>query len=200
MNRLSHRAALLPVCAVLLLAAIAVPAYADVAATAASSAVAAGAPASVVLTQPATVATVPYGDYIVGIAQTIEPWVITIVTSLVGFLVSRFFPLARLFLTDKVVESALQKWLDYGLNAVQGAAAGKKLDVDTGSAVLAQAVNRALDRATLSKQGQILLDKAGGPAEVATKLFRLLHLDETGSDTVLTQVLSDLRAAGHLKA
>ncbi|MCJ2098924.1 hypothetical protein [Methylobacterium sp. E-046] len=156
--------------------------------------------AAEVVTKGDTAVIVPVGEYVTAAAQTAEPVVVTILTTIVGFLLTKFFPLARLFLTDRVVEAALTKWMDYGINAVAGAAKGKTLDVDIGSAVLSQAVNRALDRAELSKQGKILLDKAGGPAEIAAKLFRMLHLDEHGSDAILAKVLADLRAAGQLKA
>jgi hypothetical protein len=128
------------------------------------------------LAAEATTVTLPYGDWIAGLAglaaQVLAPVLIAAATGLVAVLP---WPL-RLFLTASLVERLARNALDFALNEVEGAARGRALTVDLGRAVLARAVGRAVAQAP-----GWLLEAAGGPVGIAEKVFRLLHLEPAAS-------------------
>lgn len=68
-------------------------------------------------------------------------------------------------------DQLFQKAIDYGLNAVAGAAKGKVLTVDVGNAVLAEAAQYVLDNAP-----GWLVKWLGGPEQIVKKLFARLNL------------------------
>lgn len=139
------------------------------------------------------VASLPYGDWVVALLQVVGPLAILVLTFAVRTVISKLLPIGGAFITDKFVESTVEKWVDYGINATAGAMKGKKLDVDTGSMVLANALNRAADRANASKLGENLMKWAGGPEEVANKIFRKLDLTDGASTEMVTEAVQDLR-------
>lgn len=69
------------------------------------------------------------------------------------------------------VDQILQKAIDYGVNAVEGASKGKVLEVDVGNVVLARAVQYVLDNAP-----KWLQDWMGGPEQIVQKIFARLNL------------------------
>ena len=126
--------------------------------------------------EAATTVAIPYGDWIVGLAQlaaqVLLPLLLTAATGLVAVLP---WPV-RLFLTAGLVERLARNAVDFALNEVEGAAKGRTLSLDLGRAVLARAVGRAVAQAP-----GWLLEAAGGPTGIAEKVFRLLHLDPAAS-------------------
>lgn len=172
--------------ALALACALSSPAFADVAAMTTGG---------VTVAPAGGVAALPYGDWIVAFGQIIWPVIGLLLTLILNSLKSQLLPFVGAFISDKLVESTVQKWVAYGEHATDGAFAGKTYDVNTGSAVLATAVNRATDRANASAMGAKLLKWAGGPEEAAAKIFRALHLDQTGNISILKDVQADLRAA-----
>ncbi|UMY18563.1 hypothetical protein MMB17_04330 [Methylobacterium organophilum] len=78
----------------------------------------------------------------------------------------------RFLVTSTLVERLVRNATDYALNAVAGAARGRTLSVPIGSAVIAQAVQRALDQAPAW-----LVRAAGGETGLAEKVFRSLPLE-----------------------
>ncbi len=167
------------------------PALAD-AVTAAAPVVGVAPGVSVV---PATggIASVPFGDWIAVALQTIQPLAILLLTFAARTAISQLLPFASAFISDKLVESTVSKWVDYGINATEGAVKGKTLDVNTGSQVLATALNRATDRANASKLGERLMTWAGGPEEVANKIFRKLDLDPHAGIGMVTEAVQDMK-------
>ena len=126
-----------------------------------------------VITAPATAVVLPYGDWIVGAGQTVTAVLLPVLIAVIMGLLRSYVPVLGLFVSQTLVERLVRNAADYGLNAVAGAVKGQKLDVPTGSAVIAKAMQRAVDQAP-----GWLLEKAGGPKGVGEKVFRLLHLDE----------------------
>lgn len=120
--------------------------------------------------------TIPWGTWLVEVAQGLTALLLpALVAALVGLAARLPGPL-RLHVTAGLVERLARNAADYALNAVAGAARDRSLSVPLGSAVLAAAVQRAVDQAPAW-----LLDAAGGPRGIAEKVFRLLHLDEGAS-------------------
>jgi hypothetical protein len=68
-------------------------------------------------------------------------------------------------------DQLLQKAIDYGINAVQGAIKGKTLEVNVGNKVLAEAVQYVLDNAPAWLQAWM-----GGPEQIVKKIFARLNL------------------------
>ena len=119
---------------------------------------------------------VPWGDWIVaggGLASSILVPVLALAAT---WAIHAYVPLVGSFVSQALVERLVQNAAGYAQNAVAGAAKGRTLDVPTGSAVIAKAAQRAVDQAPAW-----LLREAGGPAGVAEKVFRALHLDETAT-------------------
>jgi hypothetical protein len=73
-------------------------------------------------------------------------------------------------------ERLIRNAVDYGLNAVEGAAKGKTLSVNVGSQVLAEAANYAM-----REGAPWLVKRLGGPEGIRQKVFRALELSEQAS-------------------
>lgn len=130
---------------------------------------------------PATAVILPYGDWIVAAGQMAGAVLVPVLSVVVMMAIRQVAPWATFFISDALVEKSLRKWLDYGVNSVKGAAPGGVYSVPVGSAVIAAALQRGVDRADASKIGKWIMDAAGGPAEAANKLFRMLKLDASAS-------------------
>jgi hypothetical protein len=86
------------------------------------------------------------------------------------------------------VELLLRNAVNYGINAVAGATKDKVLQVDVGSEVLAKALQYAVDNAP-----GWLLSWAGGPEQLAKKIWGRLNLGEGASDDVIPAALAVVR-------
>ena len=104
--------------------------------------------------------------------------------------VARLGRLAKLFITERLVEEIVRKWLDFGFAQTAEAVNGKSLSVAIGSAVMAASVNRAIKRADANAVSRWVLNGAGGAQELANKFVRMLPLDEgVSSQSVVAQGL-----------
>lgn len=71
-------------------------------------------------------------------------------------------------------EQLLGRAIDYGINVVYGASKGRELSVDVGNEVLKEAL-----RFTILHGGGWVAEFAGGPHELAQKIYARLNLPET---------------------
>lgn len=115
----------------------------------------------------------PWGDGLAALAQGLAALATPVLATVVAALVARILGPLRLLVTDALVERLVRNATDYALNAVAGAVRGRTLTVSLGSAVIARAVQRALDEAP-----GWLIRAAGGGEGVAAKVFRALPLEE----------------------
>lgn len=120
----------------------------------------------------ATTVVLPWGAWLVTLAETLQTVLSPILVALVTGLVARTMPLARYLISRSVVEGMVQRVTDYALNAVEGAAKGQVLTVPVGSAVIAAAVQRAVDTVP-----GFLIRAAGGLPGLAETVFRRLELE-----------------------
>jgi hypothetical protein len=121
--------------------------------------------------EPAAVA-VPIGDWIVAAAHLAAVILAPILLGAALRLLATLPVPVRLFVTERLVERLVVNARDYALNAVEGAAKGKALSIPVGSAVVAEAVQRAV-----SVGAPWLVREAGGEAGIAAKVFRVLDLE-----------------------
>lgn len=133
----------------------------------------AGTPAFAVETGTVVVA---WGDALVAGAQTLTSVLTPVLVAGAMASVARMAGPLRFLVTNTLVERLVRNATDYALNAVAGSVRGKTLTVTVGSAVLAKAVQRALDQAPAW-----LAEAAGGPSGLAEKIFRSLPLEEEAS-------------------
>lgn len=130
--------------------------------------------AEVVAAVPTTPAVIlPWGDWVVAIGQTLTAVLMPILVGLAGKAVYQVAPWARMFLTQARLEQMTKAVTDYALNATEGVVKGQALTIPVGSAVIAKAVQRAVDAAP-----KAVVSAAGGPNGVAELVFRTLHLEE----------------------
>ena len=132
--------------------------------------------AEAVITAPTTAVVVPYGNWIVEVGQTLSSVLIPALVALIMGVVGKLYPFLRLFVSASLVERLVRNVTDYALNAVAGAVKGQTLTAPVGSAVIAKAMQRAVDQAPAW-----LVQTAGGPAGIAEKVFRLLKLDDSAT-------------------
>lgn len=114
-------------------------------------------------------------------APTVASFAVTVLSGLASLLLARIGPVWLSGLLAGRIEIAVRTAVDYGLNAVEGAAKGQVLTIPVGSAVVAKALQRALD----STPGWIVR-LAGGPDELGARIFRSLDLE---SDSTAAKVL-----------
>ncbi|MCJ2132437.1 hypothetical protein [Methylobacterium sp. E-045] len=120
---------------------------------------------------------IPYGEYIVAGAQLVGSILVPLLTATIMALLAKFYPMARMLISEALVERTLRKWFDFGVNATAGAVKNSTVTVPIGSEIVANALQRAVNRADVNAVSKWTMDQAGGPEEVANKLFRLLKLD-----------------------
>ncbi len=121
-----------------------------------------------------TAALIPWGLYISELAGIVSTVLLPILVWVTMFAIRRVAPWVELVLTQARVESMVTNCMNWGLNAVQGAAKGKTLSVDLGSKVIAEAANRMLTSNTPQK----VIDSVGGAKGLAERVYRNLNLEE----------------------
>ena len=131
-------------------------------------------------TAASTVVSVPWGGWIsAGIEQIILPILATVLFGLLTW-TAKFLPASlRAYADSKntaAVEQLLQKAITFGLNKVEGAAAGQALSIPIGSAVLAQSAQYAIDHGPAW-----LLQWMGGEDGIRQKILARLPI-EPGAD------------------
>ncbi|WP_288587441.1 hypothetical protein [uncultured Methylobacterium sp.] len=147
--------------------------------------------AAEVATVGGTSVDLPWGAWLAAAMPSVASVAVTILGGVASAALAKLAPWATLFISQKRIEATIQTGLDYGINAVQGATKDAKLTVPVGSQVLAVALQRIID-STPSK----IVDAVGGPAEIAKRLFRAMHLDENSSAAlVLEPILARLTAS-----
>lgn len=132
----------------------------------------------------------PWGDWLVALAQTLQAVLTPMLIALVTGLIARFAPLLSYVVSRGVVEGMVARVTDYALNAVAGAAKGRVLTVPVGSAVIAAAVQRAADQVP-----GFVIRAAGGLPGLAERVFRRLDLEEGA--TAANTLAPALDAVGH---
>ena len=119
-----------------------------------------------------------YGQWVVAVAQMATDILVPLLTAVIMGVIAKFYPLARMVITETLVETTLQKWFDFGVNATAGAVRDETVSVPVGSRIVAAGLNRAAERANASSVSAWVFKQAGGPKEIAHKLFRKLKLEE----------------------
>lgn len=184
-----HRLAALAAAAMLAFAPIALHPAASYAQAAVTAPAAAVAPA--VAPQPATVivaadtkVSVPWGDW-VGQVLGLAASIIAVVLGGILTWAARLLPAwLRAFVTKErtdQVEQLLQHAIDWGLNAVAGAARGQTLEVNVGSQVVAEAAQYAVDHGP-----EKLVNWMGGAEGIKEKIIARIPLvpDATANEVL----------------
>jgi hypothetical protein len=137
-----------------------------------------------------TVVVFPWGAWILALSNAfLEAAAPVIVSFIVGFIATKY-PLLKSFISEKLVEDQVGKFVSYAENATAGSIKGAHLDVNVGQSVLGTAVARGMESANVNLLARKAVKWAGGPEGIAKKVFRRLNLNETASaETVLVPVL-----------
>lgn len=119
--------------------------------------------------------TIPYGSMISGGAETISAVLLTVLSAMLVY-AGKFLPgimgaVYRNFLM-KQAEQLLQRAVDYGINATKDATKGKTLDINVGSAVIANAAEYAT-----ASGWKFLIDWLGGQEGLKQKIFARIDLE-----------------------
>jgi hypothetical protein len=117
---------------------------------------------------------IPYGAWI----ETSAGAVATFILAVIGWLMRKLPASVVDILKTMKAEQLLAKAVDYGINAVAGATKGKTLTVNVGNAVVANAVQYAVDNAP-----GWLVKWLGGPEAIAAKIIARLNLEEAAAVT-----------------
>ncbi|TXN19221.1 hypothetical protein [Methylobacterium sp. WL19] len=132
----------------------------------------------------------PWGDGAIALAHLITAFLVPLAITAATAAVARIAGPLQVLITTSLVERLVRNVGDYAINAVAGAVRGRTLSVPVGSAVIAQAVQRALDQAPAW-----LVTASGGAEGLAEKVFRSLPLDEEATTgNTLPPALDTLRA------
>ncbi|WP_454813748.1 hypothetical protein [Labrys neptuniae] len=115
-----------------------------------------------------TAVSLPIGQWISDIGTV----VLAIAGGLIAWIVRKLPAQIAQIITTAQVDQMLTKAIGYAINAVEGATAGKTLNVNVGNAVLAQALNYVTVHAP-----QWLIEWLGGLDAIAQKIIARLNLD-----------------------
>lgn len=122
-----------------------------------------------------------WGPWVTAIAQMATEIIVPLASLAFVTWAYKTFPLASMFLREELVERTLRRWLDAGVAATREATKDSTLNVNVGSTVVANALQRGLDRADADKVSAYVWKTAGGPEEVAKKITRMLKLEPNAS-------------------
>ncbi|MBO1021483.1 hypothetical protein IPV08_16095 [Methylobacterium sp. SD274] len=145
---------------------------------------------------------IPYGEYVVAVSQLLGDILVPLLVAVIMGLLGKSYPMVRMLVSEALVERTVRKWFDFGVNATAGAMKDNTVTVPVGAEVVANALQRAVNRADVNAVSSWAMDQAGGPEEVAHKLFRMLKLNQGITvDAVVVPALaslSEIRAASHV--
>lgn len=140
--------------------------------------------------------TIPWGDWLTALLQPVSAVLVPLAAAAVTAGIARVAPWAASVLTRDRVETAIRAGVAYGQNAVAGAARGRTVSVDLGSAVVTAGARHVLATAPAH-----VVRSAGGVEGVAARIFRALPLDpQASAANVLNPALSRLRDEGFAPA
>jgi hypothetical protein len=145
-----------------------------------------------IVVTPSTSVTLTAAPWIELLREIIITAVIPAVSAVLIRAILKVYPWAALFLTQARVEQMANAVTEYAINAVPGAVKEGKLSINVGSAVIAKAVQRAVDAAPAKA-----LEAAGGEAGLAEIVFRKLNLEDGANEgNVLAPVVAQLPRSG----
>ncbi|MCJ2135359.1 hypothetical protein MKK69_15080 [Methylobacterium sp. J-026] len=140
--------------------------------------------------------TLPWGDWLTALLQPVSAVLVPLAAAAVTAGIARVAPWAASVMTRDRVEAAIRAGAEFGQNAVAGAARGRTVSVDLGSAVVAAGARHVLAHAPAR-----VVRTAGGAEGVAARIFRALPLDpQASAANVLAPALRQLREADRAPA
>ncbi|MCP1535487.1 hypothetical protein [Methylorubrum extorquens] len=126
----------------------------------------------------------PWGDWLDALAVSLREPILTILLPIIAAYIiqaiRKVYPWAALFLSQRRVEMMLEAAVDFGLNAVNGAAKGKTLSVNVAVPVIAKGTQYVIDTAPPA-----VIKAAGGADGIAARIFRKLDLDDHASEAAM---------------
>ncbi|OHV17191.1 hypothetical protein BK022_07165 [Methylorubrum extorquens] len=126
----------------------------------------------------------PWGDWLVALAVSLREPILTILLPIIAAYIiqaiRKVYPWAALFLSQRRVEMMLEAAVDFGLNAVNGAAKGKTLSVNVAVPVIAKGTQYVINTAPPA-----VIKAAGGADGIAARIFRKLDLDDHASEAAV---------------
>lgn len=126
------------------------------------------------LAQDSSTVTLPWGDWLSAILSEVILVAGTAATLLVTWALRYVPDTLKAYITEqhrKAAEQLIQRGIDYAINAVKDFATGKKLDVNVGSQVVAEALNYII------KHGpEWLITWLGGAGAIREKILARLEL------------------------
>jgi hypothetical protein len=142
-------------------------------------------------TTTVTTVTIPWGDWV----QVLLPLIGDIILMLLGLALTFAAtvlpkPVYRVLMMLRA-EQLLKRAVDYGLNATDRAAHGKKLEVSVANSVVYEAANYAVDAA------EDVVKWLGGETKLVKKLYARLDIEEdseilvAGNEAVSTKAPDD---------
>lgn len=123
---------------------------------------------------------IPIGDLAAQLAGTLAGAVTQVLLWFVLIISAKLPGPIASFIKAQLTEQLLSRAVDYGVNAVEGATKGKVLDVNTGNAVLNEALAYAV-----TQGAPWLIKWLGGPSGLVHRLVARIPLDETVSSDAL---------------
>lgn len=140
-----------------------------------------------------TILTFWWGQYVLALSNAFMEAAAPIIVAFVLGFIGKNYPLMKSFISEKVVEDQVAKFVAYAENAEAGVLKGAHLDVDVGRSVLGTTVARALECANVNVLARKAVKWAGGPEAIAKKVFRRLNLASTASaENVLVPILRQI--------
>lgn len=135
-----------------------------------------------------TAVILPWGQWVVAIAETAKEVLVPILIAVASWAVGKAPWWVSMWLTTQRVDRMVRLAADYAVNAVSGAAHDKAASFDVGSKLLKVGLERAL-----GSSPAWVLEAAGGPKGITERLFRTFRFDETVSDAnTLSPVIASL--------
>lgn len=126
-----------------------------------------------------TTVQIPVGDWVAWLAGFLRDILVSALMAVVLWIARMLSPAVAAWLSAQrtaAIEQLLQRAVDYGLNAVVGAARGQQLPVNVGSEVLAHALGYAVQQGPAK-----LLAWAGGTEALRDMILARMNLDPNAS-------------------
>jgi hypothetical protein len=123
-----------------------------------------------------TVVVVPLGSWLERSLMFVRDIIIPGILGVAVFIAGKIYPAAILFLRSKYVEQLLTRAVDYGIQATVGATKDKKLEINVGNQVIANALDYAVQQGPTH-----ILNWLGGAEAIRRMIFARLNFEDDAS-------------------
>lgn len=142
-----------------------------------------------------TAFSLPWGDIVIQVCSLVFNVAEAIAVPVIFAYLTYRWPVLKVILTEPLIRAQVDAGRKAGMNSVAGAVQGREIKIDAGSKVIAEGAKYLIHKADVNLLARKCIEWAGGPQEIARRIWAGLHLDaEATKDNTLVPALTEIAA------